>query len=212
MARLLIRQAHGGESATISDRALPFFLSQNWVVIDTLDDETDPSPLYLSTVESDLRYANLGDIADPTSATGSELRTFLEPKIDRSGADAGDVPVLQADGSLAFGAGGGGAVSSVAGKTGAVTLTPTDVGVPNATTVAAGMVQLTNGLTGTYDKPDVVGAPWIVEHDGVTDPVRPSTARQVWWIVPNANRPATNGVTTGGSYAAVDNLDKIFTF
>lgn len=53
--------------------------------------------------------------------------------------------------------------------------------------------------------------PIIVRHDGVTDPLRPATTKPVIWDVPDANRPATTGTTAGGAYAAVDNLDYLWT-
>lgn len=74
MARLLIREAHGGETRIIRDGGLPYFLNQGWVVLDTLDDEDDASPLYLSKAEGDLRWARISDLGDPESAEGVALR------------------------------------------------------------------------------------------------------------------------------------------
>lgn len=62
---------------------------------------------------------------------------------------------------------------------------------------------------------DLLGVPNFGEfvfNLGGTDPARPSTTRTVVWIVPDANRPATNGTTNGGSYASVPNVDLVFTF
>ena len=59
-------------------------------------------------------------------------------------------------------------------------------------------------------KADASETPMFVRHNGVTDPDRPNTTRPVIWIVPDANKPATNGATTGGSYAAVNNLDIVW--
>lgn len=201
MARLLIRQIHGGESREIDDSSLPFFQNQGYVVIDTLDDSSDPSPYTYNAEESDFRYVQTGDIGDPDSTGGAELRTFFEPKIDRTGATAGQVPVLQADGSLEFGAGGeGGSVASVNGLTGAVELTADDLedGVSYVRMTAAERAALdlllTNGIV-------------VVEHEGGADPVRPATTMRVLWVVPDDNRPAANGTTAGGDYAAVDGHD-----
>src|SRR5689334_19898562 len=102
MAIFLIRQVHGGATREIDDSAWPFFRDQGWIVIDTLDDDTDSSPLYYSAEQSDLRFAQVGDIGDESTPTGSELGTFFERKVDRTGASTGDVPALQADGTLAF--------------------------------------------------------------------------------------------------------------
>lgn len=208
MARFLIRRTSGGEQRTIPDTAWPYFESQGYVVIDTLDDDSDSPPLYLSTEESDSRYAHVGDIGDVDTPTGSELRAFFEEKIDRSAATTGQVPVLQADGSLAFGAGGGGSgtVTSVGGVdpdgTGDVPLTQDDV--PDGTTyvrlTAAQLEQLLllleHGLV-------------VVQHDGGADPERYATNMHVLWDVPDSNRPATDGTTAGGDYAAVDGHDYI---
>lgn len=205
MARFLIRQAHGGESRTVSDGALAFFLSQGYIVIDTLDDDSDSPPLYITADESDLRYAQVGDIGDDTSPTGSELRTFFEAKVDRTGASEGDVPALQADGTLAFEAGGGGgAVASVNGQTGTVVLDADDIDdgtsyVVMTTAERAALTALAN-------------APYVVRHSGGTDPDRPATTRPVIWVVPDGNRPATSGTTAGGDYAAVDGLDFLWTY
>jgi hypothetical protein len=49
-------------------------------------------------------------------------------------------------------------------------------------------------------------------HSGGANPNRPATSRPVMWIVPDANRPATNGNVSGGSYAAVNNLDLMWTY
>lgn len=141
MAQFLIRQAHGGETQTVSDGALPFFLSQGWVIVDTLDDSTDPSPIYITKAESDLRYIEAAGVGDPGHPDGAHLRAFFETKINRSGAVTGQVPVLQADGSLLFAntAAASGGVTSVNGKipngTGAVTLVATDVGALASTYV-----------------------------------------------------------------------------
>jgi hypothetical protein len=54
--------------------------------------------------------------------------------------------------------------------------------------------------------------PLIVQHTGGTDPVRPATTRPVIWVVPDANRPATNGTTAGGAYAAVTDLDILWAY
>ena len=204
MARFLIRQAHGGSTRIVDDGALPYFQNQGYVVIDTLDDSGDTPPLYLSKEESDLRYAQLGGISDGTTPTGSELRIFFEEKIDRTSAIAGQVPVLQSDGTLEFGDGsGGGAVSSVNGATGAVVLDADDIadGTTKVTMTTAERAALT----------DLGNAPYIVRHTG-TDPNRPATTRPVIWLVPDANRPATNGTTAGGSYAAVNDLDILWTY
>jgi hypothetical protein len=208
VARFLIRRTSGGEKRTIPDTAWPYFESQGYVVIDTLDDESDTPPLYLSAAESDLRYAHVGDIGDPDSPTGSELRTFLEARIDRSSATTGQVPVLQADGSLAFGAGGGGAgtVTSVGGVdpdgSGDVPLTLDDVddGATYVRLTAAQLEQLLLVL-----EHGVV----MLRHTGGADPERYATNMHVFWDVPDGNRPATDGTTAGGDYAAVDGHDYI---
>lgn len=205
MARFLIRQAHGGSTRVVDDGALPYFQNQGFVVIDTLDDSGNAPPLYLSKEESDLRYAQLGGISDPDSSTGTELRTFLEEKIDRTGATAGQVPILQSDGSLEFGAGGGGgAVDSVNGETGVVELTADNIddGTTKVTMTSAERAALTA----------LANAPVMLRHGGGTDPDRPDTTRPVIWVVPDSNRPATNGTTAGGSYAAVNDLDFIWTY
>lgn len=195
MATFLIRQAHGGATREIDDSAWPFFRDQGWVVIDTLD-ETDVE-LYLTAEESNLRFAQVGDIGDDASPTGSELRTFFEQKINRTGATTGNVPVLQSDGTLAFGAGGGGgAVASVNSKTGTVVLNADDIadGLSSVIMTAAERAVLT-----LFNSLGLV----VVFHSGGADPVRPATTAHVLWVVPDGNRPDTNGTTAGGSYAAV---------
>ncbi len=62
-----------------------------------------------------------------------------------------------------------------------------------------------------YSDNQVAATPIIVQHTG-TNPARPATTRPVIWVVPDANRPAINGTTAGGSYAAVDGLDFVWTF
>lgn len=210
MARFIIRQVHGGQFQNIDDSAWPFFRDQGWVVIDTVDDSGDTPPLYLSKEESDVRYASLGGIGDEASVTGTELRTFFEEKIDRTSATAGDVPVLQADGTLEFGAGGGGgsgtvtSVGGVAPVSGDVPLTLDDVddGATYVRLTAAQMAQLLLLLEH--------GA-LILQHDGGADPLRFATGMHVIFDVPDANRPASNGTTGGGDYAAVDGHDYIWT-
>jgi hypothetical protein len=134
---------------------------------------------------------------------------------------AGGTPVSAArlnhmeDGIEAASTGGGaGTVTSVNGVgpdgTGNVVITAGDV-TPDADSATKGKIQLTKGLTGTADAPDVVGAPWDVVHDGTTDPPRPATNRPVHWYVPADNPPAGNGTVGGGSYAAVDG-DKMWTW
>lgn len=206
MALFLIRQVHGGETRTIDDSAWPFFRDQGWIVIDTLDDDTDASPQYYSAEQSDLRFAQVGDIGDEATPTGSELRTFFEQKVDRTGASTGQVPVLQSDGSLKFATGsGGGAVASVNGATGAVVLTADNIadGSTSVTMTAAERTALA-----LFNSSGIV----VVVHSGGADPARPATTARVLWITPDGNRPATNGTTAGGSYAAVDNFDLLWTF
>lgn len=83
MARLLIREAHGGETRIIRDGALPYFLNQGYVVLDTLDDDTDASPVYLSAAEGDLRWAKIADLGNPASA---EVAVISEVVADSLGA------------------------------------------------------------------------------------------------------------------------------
>lgn len=212
MAQFLVRQAHGGETRTVTDGALPFFLSQGWVIVDTLDDSADVSPLYLSRAESDLRYVQTAEISDPASSDGAELRTFFEEKVDRTGAVTGQVPVLQSDGKLKFAAGGSGGgagtVTSVNGKTpdgtGAVTLSPGDGLTGDATAAAKGLVQLAGDLAGTAAAPTVPNSIRTLYNWTNTDPVRPNTTAKVLWITPDTDRPGTNGTTAGGTYAAAE--------
>lgn len=73
----------------------------------------------------------------------------------------GNVPASQ----LGNVVGGGGSVTSVAGRTGAVVLSTADIGsgvfgtalLPNATSGAPGIVQLAGDLSGTYTSPTVPG-------------------------------------------------------
>jgi hypothetical protein len=230
VARIRIRQAHGGADRVISDGALPFFLTQGWVIIDTIDDDSDDPPLYLSAEESDARYAELGGIGDPATPTGSELRTFFEEKIDRTGAVAGDVPVLQPDGSLALEAGGGGggtgAVDSVNTKTGIVVLNADDLldGTDRKMMTAAERTKLT-GLTATPSIASVVGlqaaldakaaassTPRILPYSA-TLPLRPNYPGPVIIQIPDAIKGTVTfgGTTTGGTTALVNNLDHVWT-
>lgn len=217
MASLLIRRNTGGESFVIDDSALQFFLSQGYVVVGSIDDEAAESQLHLSAAETDARYLHMGDVGDPASPTGAELRGFLEEKIDRTGATAGQVPILQADGTLLFGAGGNGGGGG--GGTGTVTsvngIAPdVDGDVPlDADDVpdGAGRVLMTSAERTLLTSLSTT-ALYLVRHNGVTDPVRPNTQRPVAWIVPDADRPALNGNTSGGSYAAVDGLDIMWTY
>lgn len=211
MARFLIRQAHGGQTLTIDDGAWPYFQNQDYVIVSVLEDDgSSMDSVYLSAAESDFRYVRLGDIADDASTGGTELRTFFEQKIDRTGASTGDVPELQADGTLAFGAGGGGSgtvtsVNSVTPTSGDVALTLDDItdGTEYVRITAAEYAQLQVLLS--------YGIVWI-KHEGGVDPTRPATTLRVFWEVPDGNRPATDGTTAGGTYAAVDGLDRIETF
>jgi hypothetical protein len=208
VARFLIRPAHGGQPQEIDDGAWPFFESQGYVIVSVLD-SGDDQPLYLSAEESDNKYAQVGDIGDPGSSTGSELRAFFEQKISRDGATVGQVPVLQADGTLVFGASGGGSgtVTTVNGEApagGNVALTLDDIpdGASYVRLTVAQMEQLqlliANGVL-------------IIRHDGGADPDRPATEMHVIFDSPDANRPATNGTTAGGDYAAVDPTDYTWT-
>lgn len=201
MATYLIRPANGGGTRVVGDSALQFFQSQGWVVVDTMNDAAPP---FYTADESDLRYVETAGISDPAHPDGAELREFFEEKIKRDGATAGQVPILQADGTLAFGAGSGGgggtgtvtSVNNVSPVSGNVTLGASDVG-------AATAADITSAVGGTLR---------VVRHTGGTDPVRPATANPVLWITPDANRPATNGTVSGGSYAAVNNLDLLWTY
>lgn len=206
MARFVIRPAHGGQKQEIDDGAWPFFESQGYVIVTVLG-SGDEQPLYLSAEESDFKYAQVGDIGDPSSATGSELRAFFEQKIDRTGATTGQVPVLQADGSLAFGAGGGGggAVASVNGETGTVVLTADDIADGTA------LVMMTVAERALLTTLAAYGVAYV-EHEGGADPLRPNTPLRVLWEVPDGNRPATDGTTAGGAYAAVDGFDRVDTY
>lgn len=217
MANLLIRRASGGETFIIDDSSWPYFQSIGYVQVGFADDQAD-NKLYLSAAESDARYARLGGIADANSPTGQEMRAFFEQRIDRTGATTGEVPILQADGTLAFGPGGNGGGGG-GGGTGTVTavngLTPDETGdvtldaddLPDG----AGRVLMTSAERALLTTLSTT-APYIVRHNGVTDPNRPSTQRPVIWVVPDADRPALNGNTSGGSYAAVDGLDFMWTF
>lgn len=226
MARILIRQVHGGETREIDDSALPYF--PGWVMIDSLEDDSD-GPLYLSTEESDLRYVQTGNIADPDSADGAELREFFEEKVDRTGASTGDVPVLQSDGTLAFaagGGGGGGAVDSVNGATGVVVLDADDIadGTTYKTMTAAERTKLA-GLTATPAIADVTGlqsaldakaaasnTPRILPYSA-TLPTRPNYPGPVIIQIPDSIKGTVTfgGTTAGGTTALVNNLDHVWT-
>jgi hypothetical protein len=210
VAKFLIRQAHGGSSRVVDDGALPFFQNQGYVVIDTLDESGDAPPLYLSKEESDLRYAQVAGISDPATSTGAELRAFFEEKVDRSTATPGQVPVLQADGTMAFDDAGGGSgtvtsVNDVDPIAGDITLTADDIddGTTKVIMTDDERAQLTLLQTG-----GIVA----VVHDGGTDPVRPPTTMHVLWVVPADNLPTDDGTTAGGAYAAVDDLDFAWKF
>lgn len=72
MARFLIQQAHGGQTFEINDSALPYF--PGWVILDTLDDFTDDSPLYITKAASDFRYAKVADLTEGTGPAAAALR------------------------------------------------------------------------------------------------------------------------------------------
>ena len=100
MARVLIRQAHGGETRVIDDSALPYFVG--YVIIDTLDDSGDEPPLYLSKAESDFRYLLRGetietesaDIADSTEV-GRSVLTAADAAAARSAIGAATETLVQ---------------------------------------------------------------------------------------------------------------------
>ena len=233
MARLLIRQVHGGMTRTISDSAWQYFRGQGWVIIETLDDSGDIPPLYLSKEESDFRYAQIGDIGDPETATGTELRTFFEEQIDRTDATAGQVPVLQDDGSLAFGTveGGGGtgtvtSVNEVEPVGGDIPLTADDIpdGDIYVTMTAAERTKLA-GLTATPAISSVVGleaaldtkaaasnTPRILPYSA-TLPIRPNYPGPVIIQIPDSIKGTVvfGGTTTGGTTALVNGLDHVWT-
>ena len=71
MARVLIRQAHGGQTRVIDDGALPFF--PGYVILETLDDSADELPLYLTREESDFRYVLKGDEASSSSVAAADI-------------------------------------------------------------------------------------------------------------------------------------------
>lgn len=92
MARYLIRQAHGGETRTIRDGGLAYFLNLGWVVLDTLDDESDSPPLYLSKAEGDLRWAKISDLSNPES---TEIALISEALTDSPGLRAISVAAIE---------------------------------------------------------------------------------------------------------------------
>jgi hypothetical protein len=99
---------------------------------------------------------------------------------------------------------GSGAVDSVNGLTGTVNLTAASVGVADATSGAAGLVRLAGDLAGTATTPTVPLRIVPVYNFTNTDPARPNTQASVLFVCPDADRPATNGSKSGGTYAGAE--------
>ncbi len=106
-------------------------------------------------------------------------------------------------------AGGSSAVSSVAGRTGAVVLTAADVsGVVTTTQInaASGVAGLDNNArVAIANLP--ISIPIVVSESSGAYPARPVFAGAVWWKGPD--QPAGGG-TTGGGAGAVNGLDVWF--
>lgn len=79
-------------------------------------------------------------LAESGNPIGDAARAALETRVPRTGATTGQVPVLQGDGSLAFG-----------------TVSAGDGSVSDATDSAKGVVRLAGDLGGTADAPTVPG-------------------------------------------------------
>lgn len=100
--------------------------------------------------------------------------------------------------------------ASVVGDGAQITVTYDDT--TGLTTVSMPAALAALAFSGVFaDIDDVPNFPEIVKYTGTVAPTRPNTARPVIWDVPDSNRPATNGSTLGGDYAAVDNLDYLWT-
>lgn len=188
------------------------------------------SSLALILDELDLAASDLID--DPASATSTTLGEHYEQLVPRAGAAAGEVPVLQADGTLAFGpgGGGGGAVASVNERTGAVVVTAADVGLdlvdntsdsnkPVSVAVQAALDLKVNAtdFAALLDAA-LAGTPIFYRYydgfryTGTGAMPRPATTRPVVWKVPAAFTLPSTGTTAGGTTAYVDGLDEVDTY
>lgn len=100
--------------------------------------------------------------------------------------------------------------ASVVGDGANITVTYDDA--TGLTTISMPAALAAIAFSGVFaDLDDVPNFPVVVKHNGSVNPDRPPTANPVIWDVPDSNRPATNGSTIGGDYAAVDNLDYLWT-
>lgn len=78
MARHLIQNAATGATRIVGDAALPFF--PGFAIVDTYDDGIPPVVFY-GAGEADLRYVNVTELSDPTSAASVALRAAFAPRV-----------------------------------------------------------------------------------------------------------------------------------
>lgn len=93
---------------------------------------------------------------------------------------------------------GSGAVESVNGKTGVVNL---DLGDFTGT---SDLVHIGGDIQGTPTNPTIPNRLFPINNLNGANPNRPNTTATAVWIADNGNRPAANGTSAGGAYAAAE--------